>query len=128
LIYAATDAHLWARDYERELADVLKLESEVALAVADEIRVQVTADESARLASARSINPQAHEAYLLGQYHFSKLNEDDLRQAIEYFERAIQLAPGYAALTPDCPTPGVSGASGERRLSKKSRCPRATRH
>src|SRR5437870_5867791 len=97
LIHAATDTHLWARDYERDLADILKLESEVARAIADEIRIQVTANERTRLASARTVDPQAHEAYLLGRYHLSKLNEEDLSQAIEHFERAIQLAPDYGA-------------------------------
>jgi TolB-like protein/cytochrome c-type biogenesis protein CcmH/NrfG len=97
LIPAAADSPLWSRDYDRDLSDVLKLQSEVARAIADEIRIQVTADERARLASARKIDPQAHEAYLLGRYHLSKLNEEDLHQAIENFERAIQLAPDYAA-------------------------------
>ena len=97
LIHPATDAHLWARDYERDLTDVLKLQSEVARAVADEIRIQVTAEERARLASARSVNPQAHEAYLLGRYHHSKDNEQGWKQAIDYFERATQIAPDYAA-------------------------------
>ena len=97
LIHGATDAHLWARDYERDLTDVLKLESEVARRVADEIRVQVTAGERALLASARSVNPEAHEAYLLGRYHFSKDNEQGWKLAIEYFERAIEIAPDYAA-------------------------------
>ncbi len=96
LIHAATDAHLWAREYERDLTDVLKLQSEVARTVAEEIRVQVTAEERARLASARRVNPQAHEAYLLGRYHFSKGNEQGWKQAIAYFERAIELAPDYA--------------------------------
>jgi tetratricopeptide (TPR) repeat protein len=49
------------------------------------------------VASARSVNPQGHEAYLLGRYHFSKNNEQDWKQAIEYFERAIEFAPDYAA-------------------------------
>jgi serine/threonine protein kinase/Tfp pilus assembly protein PilF len=97
LIPAAADSPLWSRDYDRDLSDVLKLQSEVARAVADEIRIQVTADERARLASARKIDPQAHEAYLFGRYHLSKLNEEDLHQAIEHFERAIQLAPDYGA-------------------------------
>lgn len=97
LIHAATDTHLWARDYERDLTDVPKLESEVARAVADEIRIQVTAEERERLASARSVNPQAHEAYLLGRFHFSKNNEQGWKLAIEYFERSIALAPNYAA-------------------------------
>jgi TolB-like protein/thioredoxin-like negative regulator of GroEL len=97
LIHAATDAHLWASEYERDLTDVLKLQSEVARAVVDEIRIQVTAEERARLASARRVNPQAHDAYLLGRYHFNKFNEQGWRQATEYFERATQIAPDYAA-------------------------------
>ena len=96
LIPAATDSPLWARDYERDLSDVLKLQSDVARAIADEIRIQVTPEERARLAAARNINPQAHEAYLLGRHHL-RTNEEDLRQAIGHFERAIQLAPDYAA-------------------------------
>ncbi|MGH9908750.1 MAG: tetratricopeptide repeat protein, partial [Pyrinomonadaceae bacterium] len=95
LIPAATDSPTWTREYSRELSDVLKLQSEVARAVAEEIRVQVTPEERARLAAARNINPLAHEAYLLGR-HRLRTNEDDLRQAIEHFERAIQLEPDYA--------------------------------
>jgi serine/threonine-protein kinase len=97
LIPAAADSPSWSRDYERDESDVLKLESEVARAVADEIRIHVTADERARLASARSVNPQAQEAYLLGRYHLSKVNEQDVKEAVEYFQRAIQIAPDYAA-------------------------------
>jgi serine/threonine protein kinase/Tfp pilus assembly protein PilF len=97
LIHAATDTHLWARVYERELTDVLKLQSEVAAEVAREIRIQVTSQERARLTSARSVNPQAHEAYLLGRYHFSNGTPAGWKQAIAYFNRAIQIAPDYAA-------------------------------
>ena len=97
LIYGATDSHLWAREYERDVTDVLKLESEVARAVAAEIRIQVTPQERERLASARSINPEAHEAYLLGRHYLTKANEQDRKRAIEYFEKAIQIAGDYAA-------------------------------
>jgi TolB-like protein/DNA-binding winged helix-turn-helix (wHTH) protein/Flp pilus assembly protein TadD len=97
LIRAATDSPLWTGNYERELSDVLKLQSEVAREVADEIRIQVTAEERARLASARRVNPEAHEAYLLGQYHNNKGNEQGWKQAIDYFERAIQISPDYGA-------------------------------
>jgi tetratricopeptide (TPR) repeat protein len=95
LIPAATDSPLLTLEYNRDLSDVLKLQSEVARAVADEIRVQVTPEERTRLAAARNINPQAHEAYLRGLYHL-RTNEQDLRQAIEQFDRTILLAPDYA--------------------------------
>ena len=96
LIPAATDSPLWSRQFDRDLSDVLKLQNEIARAVTDEIRIQLTADEQSRLASARSINPQAHEAYLLGRYHLAKNNEEELKLAIDYFERAIQIAPDSA--------------------------------
>ena len=125
LIHASTDTHLWSSVYERDLTDVLRLQSEVAGAVADEIRVQVTPDERARLGSARSVDPQAHEAYLLGRYHLSKGNEDDLRQSIEYFSQATQFAPDYAAayagLSDAWVRRGIFGASGFRAAESPAR-------
>jgi serine/threonine protein kinase/tetratricopeptide (TPR) repeat protein len=95
LIPAATDSAVWTREYERDLSDVLKLQTELARAVAQEIRIQVTPEEKARLAVARNIDPQAHEAFLLGRHHL-RTNDEDLRQAIEHFERTIKLAKDYA--------------------------------
>src|SRR5262245_19666874 len=97
LIRAADENLLRSFDYERELADVLKLQSDVARAVTNEIHTQVTAEERARLASARRVNPEAHEAYLLGRYHLRRQNEAELKLAIGHFERAIQLDADYAA-------------------------------
>jgi adenylate cyclase len=100
LIRAADEIPLRSFDYERELADVLKLQSDVARAVAGEIQIQVTAEERARLASARRVNPEALEAYLLGRIHQRRQNEADLKLAIDNFERAIQLDASYAATLP----------------------------
>jgi len=96
LIQVSTDSPLWVRDYERDGRDVMMLQSEVARAVAEEIRIHVTPEERLRFETARNINPQAHESYLLGRYHL-RSNEEDLRKAIGHFERAIQIAPDYAA-------------------------------
>jgi tetratricopeptide (TPR) repeat protein len=96
LVDGASDHHIWAREYERDLSDVLTLQGELAREVADEIRTQVTAEERARLASPQTINPAAHEAYLLGRYHAWKMTDDDLKVAITHFERAIQIHPRYA--------------------------------
>jgi TolB-like protein/Tfp pilus assembly protein PilF len=97
LIQVMNETQLRSFVYERELADVLKLQSDVARAVANEIRTQLTAEERARLASARRVNPEAHEAYLLGRYHLRRQQEVDLKLAISHFERAIQLDASYAA-------------------------------
>jgi TolB-like protein/DNA-binding winged helix-turn-helix (wHTH) protein/cytochrome c-type biogenesis protein CcmH/NrfG len=125
LIRTATDTHLWANEYEREMVDVLKLEAEVAQAIAREIRVQVTPEERTRWADARSVNPAAEDAYLLGRYHKWKLNEQDLRQAIESFQHAIDLQPdfaaAYAGLGKAWLERGIWGAKGFREVEAPAR-------
>jgi TolB-like protein/Tfp pilus assembly protein PilF len=97
LIHAPTDTHLWARDFERETAATWPLQIEVAQAVADEIRVQATPEERARLAATPRVSPAAHEEYLLGRYLLWKFIEEDRVRAMDHFQRAIELDPTYAA-------------------------------
>jgi serine/threonine protein kinase len=75
LISAATDMHLWAEDYDRDLQDVLLLQSEVAQAIASKIQVALTPDDTKRLlGSARPVNPEAYEACLKGRFHLYKVS------------------------------------------------------
>jgi TolB-like protein/Tfp pilus assembly protein PilF len=97
LIHAGSDTHLWAREYEGAFADALRLQGDVARAIASQVRIQVTPEEHAQLGPTRPVDPAAYEAFLRGRYHYWRLNEQDLKQAIAYFERAVQLAPNYAA-------------------------------
>ena len=94
LIDAGKETHLWAESYERDLRDVLTLQSEVADAIAREIRVKVTAADRARFTEPRPVDPEAYEAYLKGRYHW---NRQALRKGIQYFEQAIGKDPTYAA-------------------------------
>ncbi len=72
LVEGATDRHLWAESYERDLKDVLALQSEVARAITSQIKVTLSPAAEAGLArSARPVSPEAHEAYLMGLYHWS---------------------------------------------------------
>jgi serine/threonine-protein kinase len=96
LIDAATDRHLWADSYEKELTDVLALQMEVARAVAEEIRVVLSPAERLRLAASRPVKPEAYEAYLRGRYHWNKRTPEEFRAAIRDFERAIEIDPTYA--------------------------------
>ena len=95
LIQAATDRHLWAESYERDLRDVMAIQDEVARAIASRIQIKLTPQEQARLASARSISPRAHEAYLKGRYFLSKRNREGLKKSIEYLQQAIDIDPNY---------------------------------
>jgi TolB-like protein/Flp pilus assembly protein TadD len=95
LIDAAKEAHLWAESYERDLRDVLTLQSEVAQAVAREVRVKLTPQEQAYIAHVRRVDPVAYEAYLRGRYHWN--GRPGVRKSIEYFKQAIAKDPTYAA-------------------------------
>lgn len=102
LIQGQTDVHLWAKTYERDSQDVLVMQSEIAEAIAGEVKVRLTAQEQQQLSSARTINPDAYNAYLLGNFHAAKRNPASIAKAIDYFEQAIRIdasyAPAYAAL------------------------------
>ena len=69
LIDPKTEQALWAESYEQDLENVLLLWSEVAQAIAGEVQVALTPEDTERLASARPVNPEAHDAYLKGVYH-----------------------------------------------------------
>ena len=96
LIEASTENHLWAKSFERDLTDILALQSDVARAVADEVSLALTPEEEARLAAARVVNPEAHEAYLIGSYHWKKLTPTDFDTAERYFELALEKDPSFA--------------------------------
>ena len=96
LIDASTDQHLWAESYERDVSDVLALQSEVARAIADQIKISITPQEQAMLAHTPSVKPAAHEAYLRGRYHWNRFAEDELRKSVEYYQQAIREDPNYA--------------------------------
>jgi TolB-like protein/Tfp pilus assembly protein PilF len=96
LIEAPTDHHLWAASYDRDLRDVLSMQEEVTRAIASEIRVNLSAQEQARLANTRPIDPEAYRLYLKGRYYWYKVTPEAMQKAIEYFQQALEKDPAYA--------------------------------
>ena len=97
LIDAPKESHLWAESYERDLRNVLALQTEVAQAIAREIRVKLTPLDQARFADAPAVDPDAYEAYLKGRYHWNRRSGAAVKKAIQWFQRAISKDPSYAA-------------------------------
>lgn len=97
LVDAHRDQHLWARQYDGELKDVLQLQSDLASAIAMEVGGRLAPNELSRLkAKSRQVNPQAYEAYLKGVYFLDKWTSDGFQKAKSYFEQAIDFDPKYA--------------------------------
>jgi len=99
LIRAPKDQHLWAETYERELGDALRMQSEVAGAIARHVRAQLTPDLQTQFGSAPPVDPQAYDAYLKGSYYL--YNSDitmpgPLNEAKRYFEEAIRRDPNFS--------------------------------
>jgi TolB-like protein/DNA-binding winged helix-turn-helix (wHTH) protein len=97
LIRAATDEHFWSEAYDRELRDVLTLQSDVAQSIAQKVEVTITGEERARLTAARPIAPEVYEIYLKGRSIMDKSNSrSGLEESIGYFEEATKRDPTFA--------------------------------
>lgn len=95
LIHAPTDTHLWAQDYVREMRGILALQSEVARAVAGQVKAALTPAETAQFASSKAVNPEAYDLYLRGKVLFDR--PENWRSAIELFQQATTKDPNYAS-------------------------------
>jgi tetratricopeptide (TPR) repeat protein len=96
LIDGKTDRHLWTESYERQIQSILTLQSNVAQAIAEEIKIALPPEERALLTRNNSVNPEAYEAYLKGRHFWELRSREGLNKALEYFEKAVQIDPQYA--------------------------------
>lgn len=96
LIDAASDEHVWAENYQRDLVNVLNLQSNVARAIADQVKASLTPYEDEQLSVSRNVDPDAYELYLKGRFHWYQFSDADLELALEYFQQSIDRDPTYA--------------------------------
>ena len=95
LIEGATDRHLWADHFEREIGDALALQSDIARAVVGQVRATLTPQEDVRL-NAAAVDPRAYERYLLGRHYAQQRTAQSLEQAVESLREAVAIAPDWA--------------------------------
>lgn len=102
LIDGATDGHLWAEEYDRDLRDVLVLMSQVAEIVAQHIEVVLAPQDQALLRASAPVDPRLLDLYMRGRFSYGHLTAAGLAQSVEYFEQAIRMdstfAMGWAGL------------------------------
>ena len=125
LVDAQTDQHLWAEEYERDMRDVLALQGEVARAIVRAIRLTLTPEEQARMADARRVVPESHEALLKGRFYRSRKTEEAITKAIGFYEAAAAADPGsaeaYAGLAFAHLERGIWGVVSSRETAARAR-------
>jgi TolB-like protein/DNA-binding winged helix-turn-helix (wHTH) protein/thioredoxin-like negative regulator of GroEL len=97
LVEASSEKQLWAKSYQRELKDVLGLQSEIAGAIAQQIQKTLRPQELTTAEIRRTISPEAYQAYWKGEILLDKLQPDSVQKAAEYFQEAIAKSPEYVA-------------------------------
>jgi TolB-like protein/tetratricopeptide (TPR) repeat protein len=96
LIRVDDETHVWAKNFERSLGDVLKIQAEVARSIAAEIQIKLGPHSEHTLMQVAEVSPEAHEAYLRGRHSWNKRTEAGMRKSIVHYEEAIHLDPEYA--------------------------------
>jgi serine/threonine protein kinase/Tfp pilus assembly protein PilF len=96
LINVADESLLWSEQYNRELNDVFVIQDEIALAIVDNLKLNLLGEEKENLLKHYTENIDAYNLYLKGRYFWNKRTADGLREGIGYFEQAIEIDPDYA--------------------------------
>ena len=96
LIDATADEQLWTETYDRELADIFAIQSEVAEHIAETLKARLSSTDKSRLAKKPTEDMEAYNLYLLGRHHYGKVSGADFTKAIDYYRRAIARDPSFA--------------------------------
>jgi adenylate cyclase len=96
LINVSDGYHLWSKDYDGDVKDILNFQSNVAAQVVQALQVKLGGEGTRVLAKKPTENPEAHRLYLLGRYEFAKYTQTGWNNAIRYYEQALRIDPGFA--------------------------------
>ena len=96
LIKAANDSQVWAETFDRKLTDIFSVQSDVAKAIAGQLRAHITRQEEQVIATKPTKNIEAYDAYLRGRYFWNKRTSDGIKHAIAHFQQSIERDPDFA--------------------------------
>jgi serine/threonine protein kinase/tetratricopeptide (TPR) repeat protein len=96
LVDVRDGSHIWGENYSRKFVDILAIEEEISREISGKLRVKVTGEEAQRLTRGATESPEAYRLYLKGLFYWNKRTVAGLRKAMELFQQAIEVDPGYA--------------------------------
>ena len=95
LIRVQDQTHLWAEKYDRQLPGILDIHGEIGAAIADQVKLELMSEDRRQLVRNAPRNPEAHDLYLRGRYHYAKFNLFDAQKAARYFQQATERDPSF---------------------------------
>lgn len=96
LIDAVSENNLWGNKYERKSSDLVSLQSEMARDVSSKLKSRLSGDAVAKVEKSYTENPEAYQLYLKGKFYWNKRTGESLKQAVDYYNQAIEKDPNYA--------------------------------
>lgn len=96
LIRVRDQIHIWAENYDHRLPGILDIHGEIGAAIAAEVKLKLVSEEERQLSRTIHRDPEAHDHYLRGRYHYARSNLLDMQKAVEHFQRATERDPEYA--------------------------------
>ena len=96
LIRVQDQIHVWAENYDRRLPGILDIHGEIGTAIAAQVKLKLVSEEERQLSRVIHRDPEAHDHYLRGRYHYARSNLLDMQKAVEHFQRATERDSGYA--------------------------------
>jgi len=96
LINVADGYHLWSERYDRQLIDIFAIQDDIALAIADSLKIELLGEEKFRIVKRQTESREAYDYYLRGRFSWNKRTPEGMRKALEYFDKAIEIDPAYA--------------------------------
>ena len=96
LIQSEDDFHFWSESWDRKLENILEIQDEISILIADKLREHLGHFEiKEHLVENKTVHPDAYNYYLKARYHFNKWNPDDVKTSIEFYNRAIEIDPNF---------------------------------
>jgi eukaryotic-like serine/threonine-protein kinase len=96
LMDARDGSHIWGAQYERRMADLIVVQEEITQRITTGLRLKLTEAQSKQLGKRYTENTEAHQLYLKGRFFFMQFTPEGMRKALDYFQQATTLDPGYA--------------------------------
>jgi adenylate cyclase len=96
LVSVADGYHLWSEKYDRETEDIFAVQDEISLEIVDTLKLKLVKGEKNKVLKRHTRNKDAYNLFLKGRYFWNRRNEEDLRKAIECYDKAIKTDPNYS--------------------------------